>query len=158
MDSDSLVIRKATAGDQAAIARVQAASPESAHWIPESYLEYDCLVAVAQLEVVAFLVSRRLVPGEREILNLAVIPSYRRRGIARSLLKEQLNGSSETWFLEVRESNFDALNLYKQIGFSAIGRREQYYQDPLEAAIVMRIVSCYRHDAQSAVGDRLPGE
>jgi|ERR1700722_11399345 ribosomal-protein-alanine N-acetyltransferase len=158
MDPDPLVIRKATAGDKAAIARVQTASPESAHWSPESYLEYDCLVAVAQSEVVAFLVSRQLVPGEREILNLAVIPSYRRRGIARSLLAEQLNGSSQTWFLEVRESNLAALKLYKQMGFTAVGRREQYYQDPSDAAIVMRIVSCYRHDAQSAVGDRLPGE
>ncbi|MGD1090373.1 MAG: GNAT family N-acetyltransferase [Bryobacteraceae bacterium] len=158
MDPDPLVIRKGTAGDSAAIARIQAASPESAHWNPESYLGYDCLVAIAQSEVVAFLVSRELLPGEREILNLAVIPSYRRRGIASRLLKEELDRSSETWFLEVRESNLAALNLYKQMGFTPVGRREQYYQDPSDAAIVMRIVSCYRHDAQSAVGDRLPGE
>jgi ribosomal-protein-alanine N-acetyltransferase len=156
MESASLVIRKATAGDRAAIARVQAASPESAHWKSDDYLQYDCLVAVEGSALVGFLVTRVVGPDEGEILNLAVIPSCRRRGIARRMLKEELDRSKKTWFLEVRESNFAAINLYKIMGFSPVGRREQYYQDPPSAAIVMSIVSCYCHGAQSAVGDRLP--
>lgn len=151
-----LVIRKGASGDSAAIGQIQAACLGAAHWSPESCLEYDCLVAVAGSALVGFLVSREVGPGEREILNLGVIPYYRRRGIARRLLQEELERSRETWFLEVRESNLAALNLYQQLGFTPVGRREQYYQDPSEDAIVMRIVSCYCHGAQSAVGDRLP--
>jgi [ribosomal protein S18]-alanine N-acetyltransferase len=143
------------AGDIARIGQIQAASPGSADWKPEGYLDYDCLVAVNESDIVGFLVSRRVGPDEREILNLAVIPSYRRRGVARRMLQEELERSTGSCFLEVRESNSAAANLYKQLGFTPVGRRERYYQDPLEAAIVMRIISCYCHDAQSAVGDRL---
>jgi ribosomal-protein-alanine N-acetyltransferase len=46
-----------------------------------------------------------------------------------------------TWFLEVRESNSAAINLYKTLGFLTAGRRENYYHDPQEAAIVMRLLS-----------------
>ena len=154
MEFDALVVRKAAPGDIAAIAQIQAASPESAHWSPESYLEYDCWVALTGTEIVGFLVTRLVGPEEREILNLAVSPSYRRRGVARRLLVEELDRSRGTCFLEVRESNSAAANLYKQLGFAPVGRREKYYQDPPEAAIVMSIVSCYCHGAQSAVGDR----
>ena len=45
------------------------------------------------------------------------------------------------WFLEVRESNDAAINLYKTLGFAATGRRENYYSEPPEAAIVMRVFS-----------------
>jgi ribosomal-protein-alanine N-acetyltransferase len=90
-------------------------------------------------------------------LNLAVDPSFRRQGIARRLLDQVLGSApGSEWFLEVRESNIAALNLYKELGFQLSGRREDYYRDPHEAAIVMRFFSWYCHDAQSAVGDRLP--
>ena len=45
------------------------------------------------------------------------------------------------WFLEVRESNEAAINLYKTLGFMTAGRRQNYYHDPSEAAIVMRLFS-----------------
>ena len=114
------------------------------------------MVAEADSDVVGFLLTREVGPGEREILNLAVSQYYRRQGIARSLMEEELGRVKGTWFLEVRASNSHAFNLYKQLGFITVGQRERYYQDPPEAAIVMRFVSCYCHGAQSAVGDRLP--
>jgi ribosomal-protein-alanine N-acetyltransferase len=42
-------------------------------------------------------------------------------------------------FLEVRESNEAALKLYRKLGFGEIGRREKYYENPEETAIVMRL-------------------
>jgi ribosomal-protein-alanine N-acetyltransferase len=74
-------------------------------------------------------------------LNLAVQPSFRREGIGRILMETVLSPGRGTWFLEVRESNYGAINLYKTLGFSLNGRREKYYVEPLEAAIVMRLFS-----------------
>ena len=139
-----------------AIASIQAASPQAAAWEPESYLAYDCRIAVVAGIVKGFLVSRQTGPGEREILNLAIEPSQRRRRIARGLIEQELAGHNGVWFLEVRESNTAALNFYKRLGFEPAARRKDYYRDPPESALVMRFFSCYCHDAQSAIGDRLP--
>lgn len=129
-----LVIRTATHEDLAAIGEIQGLSS----WQPANYLDYDCRVAVVDGVVVGFLASRQTGPGEREILNVAVAASHRRRGIARSLVKEEFAAFRGTWFLEVRESNTAAIQLYKSLGFQPTGRRQDYYNDPGEAAIVMR--------------------
>lgn len=94
-----------------------------------------------------FLVSRETFQGsehelaEREILNLAVAPSFRRKGIAKTLLGHELRRRA-AFFLEVRESNMAAQNLYFQFGFREIARRPRYYQDPSEGAIVMQMKKC----------------
>ncbi len=150
-------LRPASSEDVAGISAIQEVSPETAQWSPQSVLDFDCKVAVACGNVAGFLVSRPTAPGEREILNLAVAPYWRRRGIARQLLELELSASpGATWFLEVRESNAPARNLYQQLGFTPVGRRPGYYDNPPDAAIVMRFFSCYCHDAQSAIGDRRP--
>ena len=46
------------------------------------------------------------------------------------------------FYLEVRESNQAARNLYKSMGFQEVNIRPEYYQFPLEAAIVMKFHSC----------------
>lgn len=139
--SHPAVIRNATPGDLPAIAAIQDAAPETARWEPASYLACDCRVAMVESAVVAFLVSRQTGPGEREILNVAVAPSQRRRGIARRLLERELISSRGRWFLEVRESNAAAISLYKSLGFEAAGYRTGYYHEPPDAAIVMSIFS-----------------
>ena len=63
-------------------------------------------------------------------------PEFRRQGIATKLLGHI---DSKYVFLEVRESNKLAQNLYRKLGFGEIGRREKYYDDPEESAIVMRL-------------------
>jgi ribosomal-protein-alanine acetyltransferase len=138
---DAVEIRAATRNDLAAITEIQGASPEASQWTPESYLDHDCLVAVAKDRVVGFVVTRATAPDEREILNAAVEPASRRAGIGRILVETVLASNRGAWFLEVRESNQEATNLYKTLGFSATGRRENYYHDPIEAAIVMRVFS-----------------
>ena len=136
-----MTIRDATPGDLAAIAIIQAASPEAAQWNPADYLAHHCCVAllgnsVTRERVAGFIVVRETTAGEREILNLAVHPAQRRQGIARALVDAELRASG-VWFLEVRESNMAALTLYQKLGFRASGRRPSYYRDPTETAIVL---------------------
>ncbi len=91
--------------------------------------------------VFGFLVARQIAPGEREILNLAVDPTQRLRGVAHALLRAELGREKTRWFLEVRASNKGAIALYQKAGFRVAGRRESYYSSPLEAGIVMKFDS-----------------
>lgn len=141
MDRNEVTLRPATPDDLAAIDSLQAASPEASQWEPRSYLDQDCRVAILQGRVAGFLASRRVAPDEREILNLAVDPAQRRKGIARALLAEELSRGPGRWFLEVRASNTAAIGLYESAGFERCGRRPGYYRDPAEEAIVMRFFS-----------------
>jgi ribosomal-protein-alanine N-acetyltransferase len=74
-------------------------------------------------------------------LNLAVDPPARRKGVALRLLEHALKGQQGLYFLEVRESNTAAIALYESIGFQRVGVRKNYYSDPQEEGIVMRILS-----------------
>jgi ribosomal-protein-alanine N-acetyltransferase len=136
-----MIVRAATADDLAAISAIQEASPEASQWDPASYLNYECSVATSGERVVGFLVVRQIAPDEREILNLAVDTSERRRGVARKLLETKLQRVKCQWFLEVRASNSSAIKLYESAGFREAGRRESYYRNPVEAGIVMKFDS-----------------
>jgi len=78
---------------------------------------------------------------EIHVTNLAVHPSFRRRGTARVLLRHVLDGARrngvELVFLEVRPTNVEALALYESLDFRVIGRRKGYYFDTGEDALVM---------------------
>lgn len=82
-----------------------------------------------------------VVHDEVHILNVAVDPPHRRRGIARSLLGEVLRRAKEAGLalvtLEVRISNEGAIRLYEGLGFRRVGVRKGYYVDEDEDAIVM---------------------
>jgi len=124
---------------------IQSASPEAAQWSREQYetsLSDDehsgGLVAELDDSLVGFLLYRSNGPGEAEIMNLAVHPLARQRGIAASLLdalRRQLAGAI---FLEVRASNRAARALYERSGFVLVGRRTNYYRDPVDDALVMK--------------------
>jgi [ribosomal protein S18]-alanine N-acetyltransferase len=135
------VIRRGQPEDLPAIAAIQESSPEAAQWDPVDYLEYDLRIALYDGAVGGFLVTR-MVAGEAEILNLAVAPGLRRRGIARELLRSLLDSFPGPIFLEVRESNRAARNTYEALGFIGVNRRNSYYGHPPEAAIVMKFHSC----------------
>jgi ribosomal-protein-alanine N-acetyltransferase len=83
---------------------------------------------------------------EMHLLNITIAPSARRRGHARRLLAELLQlcrlRQAERLWLEVRESNGDARETYRRLGFAAVGRRKDYYPAPAgrrEDAIVMSL-------------------
>ena len=140
-----VVIRRGVEHDLAAVSVIQQSSPEASQWPVTEYLQYDLRVAEISGELAGFLVARTVAEGEHEVLNLAVAPEYRRRGIARGLL---LDLSKETFgdiYLEVRESNAGARIFYKSMGFQEIGSRPSYYKTVtggVESAIVMKFHSC----------------
>jgi ribosomal-protein-alanine N-acetyltransferase len=135
-------IRRGEMQHLAEIAAIQAASSETAQWDVAQYLQYDLRVALCENRVMGFLVSRSVAEDEHELLNLAVAPESRRQGIARQLVKSLMAECRGAIFLEVRESNRGAIDLYKSLNFKNVNRREKYYQSPLEAAIVMKFHSC----------------
>jgi ribosomal-protein-alanine N-acetyltransferase len=135
-------IRRGGADDLEAVAAIQEASPGAACWRVADYLEQDFRVAMEGSRIVGFLVARTLAADEREILNLAVVPDFRRKGVARALLDSAFEGFRGGVFLEVRESNEVAHKFYKSLGFKELGRRAGYYDSPPESAIVMKFHSC----------------
>lgn len=134
--------RRGEIGDLAEIAAIQAECPETAQWDVAEYPNYDFRVALRGDRVAGFLVARSLAADEHELLNLAVARQFRRQGVARELLRALLTNSTGNVFLEVRESNSAAVALYQSLGFQQVSRRAEYYENPPEAAIVMKFHSC----------------
>jgi ribosomal-protein-alanine acetyltransferase len=91
---------------------------------------------------VAFVVTRLHLP-EMDIVNLAVEPDLRRRGLGRAALGALLEQSAAlgvaSVFLEVREGNTAARRLYENAGFGEFQRRPAFYLEPIEDAILMRL-------------------
>ena len=78
-----------------------------------------------------------------ELANLAITPALRRSGLGSHLLRQVMRvakeGGVEKLFLEVRESNQAAIDLYHRFGFNDVGLRRGYYQNPKEDARVMLV-------------------
>ena len=121
-------------------------SPEAASWSRESFLEAvdekGALTLVFEKggNVHGFLIGR-LVGDQAEVLNLAVARALRRKNIGTVLLDAALiefaSQGAESVYLEVRESNASAIAFYEKHGFAKVGRRKDYYQNPVEAAVTM---------------------
>nr|WP_314465628.1 ribosomal protein S18-alanine N-acetyltransferase [uncultured Clostridium sp.] len=83
----------------------------------------------------------RIVADECELLRIAVRPEYRGRGLSKKLMDQMVFYSRQndvkSIFLEVRESNDRAKNLYKSYGFTEEGVRKHYYLNPCENAVLM---------------------
>jgi ribosomal-protein-alanine N-acetyltransferase len=68
--------------------------------------------------------------GDAELLNISVSPNFQRRGIGQTLLNHAVScvrGKADMLFLEVRESNRKAIELYSKEGFFEVGQRRNYY-------------------------------
>ena len=80
---------------------------------------------------------------ELRMMNLAVAPHVRHRGIGRWLLQQAITMGLEQGarraLLEVRASNSPALALYERTGFSRSGMRTKYYTNPVEDAVLMEL-------------------
>jgi ribosomal-protein-alanine N-acetyltransferase len=134
-------IRPAAENDVPEITAIQQTAPESSQWLARDYLAFECQVALLDGRLAGFLVSRAVAENEREILNIAVHPDFRRLHVATELLRAELSRCPGVHFLEVRESNRAARRLYEGLGFQAVGERPAYYENPPETGIVMRILS-----------------
>jgi len=80
---------------------------------------------------------------ELRMMNLAVAPHVRHRGIGRWVLQQALTMGREQGarraLLEVRVSNQPAVALYERVGFSRSGVRTKYYTNPIEDAVLMEL-------------------
>ncbi|GFI70912.1 ribosomal-protein-alanine acetyltransferase [Clostridiales bacterium] len=107
----------------------------------EGELKNDCshiYVAVEQGKAVGYAMLY-IVCGEADIIRVAVLPEYRRQGIAEKLLLKSFEvNETDAIFLDVRESNLPAINLYKLLGFVDTGIRKDYYSNPTENAVLMK--------------------
>jgi ribosomal-protein-alanine N-acetyltransferase len=101
-----------------------------------------CLGAVdgANDELVGYLIISRYIDAWH-VMNIAVAPAHRRRGIARGLMERLFEVTARDarrgYTLEVRVSNDGAIQLYEALGFRARGIRRGYYPDNREDALIM---------------------
>lgn len=99
------------------------------------------LVAVENGQVLGY-VGSQYGYGEADMMNLAVVPDFRKRGIGQLLVAELISHLDDldvkSLTLEVRQSNAAAVSLYEKMGFLQVGLRPNYYQKPREAALILR--------------------
>ena len=115
-------------------------------WSAESFRseaakENGFVLYIMDGEAIIALLTGYSAVGEGDITNVAVLPGYRRRGLARELIAEfesLLPDDAENVFLEVRESNDPAIALYEKCGFERMSLRKNFYSAPRENAVVMR--------------------
>jgi ribosomal-protein-alanine acetyltransferase len=157
-----LRVRSATVADISRMLELERQNPRAAHWTEEQYrraLESEsggpARMALLIEEsggrvsenpdhengLLGFLIASQL-GAEWELENIVVAAAARRRGVGLQLLHELFtrarNQGVEQVFLEVRESNVDARNLYKKMGFCETSRRKSYYINPPEDSVLYR--------------------
>ncbi|NQP65855.1 ribosomal protein S18-alanine N-acetyltransferase [Streptococcus suis] len=96
----------------------------------------DYYLAYEGQELVGFL-AVQMVLDEMEILQIAVKADFQRLGIASQLMAAVMDWKGDI-FLEVRESNSAAQALYTRQHFTKIGKRKDYYRNPVEDAVLMK--------------------
>jgi ribosomal-protein-alanine N-acetyltransferase len=153
-------IRPATPADLAAMMAIEQAAHTAAHWSAEKYRaaliaadpsrtnssrtdsSHLVLLVEEKLQVRGFIVAHA-VGKEWELENVVVEAAARRRGLGRQMVDELIHTARErnaiAIFLEVRESNAAARELYENRKFIECGRRKHYYCDPEEDAIVYKL-------------------
>lgn len=94
-------------------------------------------------DTVAGYVGSQTVIDETDMMNIAVHPDYRRRGLARQLVQQLVaqlpSRGSHRLTLEVRASNAPAQGLYETLGFTQVGLRKNYYRGPKEDALILQL-------------------
>lgn len=128
----------------AEIERVSFSTPWSeTSFLSEIYNRHS-ITRVAEIgDVMVGYICARQIADECHLLDLAVHPDYRRHGIAASLfmdvLSEFKNCECRFFYLEVRATNGDAKKIYEKFGFKGVGTRKNYYINPTDDAVIMRL-------------------
>lgn len=141
-----MVIRKMTLQDAPAVAQLEIAcfsdpwSEKSIASEVDNPLSY-WLVADDNGTIAGYVGSQSVLDAA-DMMNLAVAPAYRRKGVGQNLvnaLVEHLQDKQViALLLEVRVSNEPAIALYEKMGFKQVGRRPKYYHNPRENALILR--------------------
>lgn len=103
--------------------------------------ELSLWLVAEEAGTVAGYVGSQTVLDETDMMNIAVAPECRRRGIAAALIEELVaqlkRRGSRILRLEVREGNAPAISLYEGLGFIRLGLRKNYYRNPKENALIL---------------------
>ena len=104
--------------------------------------KFSCWLVAMEGETLVGYVGSQSVLGESDMMNIAVHPEHRRKGVAEALvttLVAELSArGNHCLSLEVRVSNAPAIALYEKLGFCQVGRRPNYYRNPKEDALILR--------------------
>ena len=102
----------------------------------------SCWLVALEADTVVGYIGSQTVMGETDMMNVAVHPDHRRKGVAVSLIHALVQKlkecESHCLTLEVRASNAPAIALYEKLGFTEAGRRRNYYRNPKEDALILR--------------------
>jgi ribosomal-protein-alanine N-acetyltransferase len=142
--SSTITVRRMSAQDVTATLSILEECPEASMWSRESLLESaeqgTAWTADLHGRVAGILIARAAA-DELEILNLAIGKACRRQGVAtklvRFVLQEAQSAGATQAFLEVRASNLGGIALYTRLGFRILGRRPNYYRNPVEDAALL---------------------
>ncbi len=155
---DPWFIRPARIDDAPSLARIEAAS-FSDPWPPDGFRDvleapgFTAMVAESQAGILGYAIARS-VGAVAEILDFAVDPQWRKQGVGHALLHAAVGALRGQHvgeiYLEVRESNHAAQALYRGFGFERVGSRPRYYRNPVENAILLRLIM------DPAASDRSP--
>ena len=102
----------------------------------------SCWLVALDGDTVIGYVGSQTVLGETDMMNIAVHPDYRNKGIATDLIEGLIETltkqGSHSLMLEVRATNEPEKNLYNKLGFEVVGIRKNYYRNPKEDALILR--------------------
>jgi ribosomal-protein-alanine N-acetyltransferase len=155
----SLTVRAATVGDIDDVWAIEQTSfpdPWSRELLYTHMLSsvHVMLVAERNAAVAGYAIAQ-IVLDESELLDVAVHPESRNRGIGGALLRTLMDRCRERgavcMLLDVREANHSARTVYERLGFTQVGRRRNYYDRPREDALLMRASLIPRLDVANAV-------
>ncbi len=140
-----ILIEKASLSDVKEIAEIENlcfSVPWSEKAVEEFIENPLCVMFCAkQNGIIAGYVGLYIIIGDCDIANVAVLPEFRKRGIAIKLMEHAESFAKEKnvnkLMLEVRASNLPAISLYEKLGFSTVGIRKNYYTQPKEDALLM---------------------
>lgn len=108
----------------------------------KAYNEKQLIKVVSVGDTVVGYFLALVVCDEAQIATIAVKKEFRKKGCAKKVLESAI---LEAWvrglnvmYLEVRQSNSDAIALYENMGFEFMGIRKNFYENPREDAITMK--------------------
>jgi ribosomal-protein-alanine N-acetyltransferase len=142
-DNENITIRRMTVVDVEAISEIEE-RVFSMPWRAVDFLEmieaeYARFYVATEEGTPVGAIGGRVIAGDGQITNIVVDEPFRRRGIARAMLKHMLADiadEAETVSLETRAGNVAAIRLYEEFGFRLVARRRDFYEKPTEDALV----------------------